>query len=393
MRPPPHHSFGRTLATVLVLSLLPALPAAAQSPGWGQGSTGGAPGESGILAQFQEIDQELTRVRLAMLELEDQARELTATRTRHADELASADAQLAQQRAAVATQLATLYRLHRRGLARVVFGADDPAELRRRGTYLMSIIDACNDRMNAFLSASAARKDLVATADRDMNALGALRTELQLKEAELKDRRGRRLVLLEQIRSQRDVASRAMSDYGAVRENLGSQLGGGTWNSGWTGAANSTTPQAAPAPRPSGQVRATTFRSANGRLPWPTTGRVVRRFGTYTDPRTGQPEDSRGLDLAADYGTPVRAVFAGQVKLADYVPGYGQTVAIEHGPYSTVYAHLSSPRVQSGQSVREGQTLGLVGNSGLTDGGTYMLTFEIRYNGTPQDPLPWLSRR
>lgn len=100
-----------------------------------------------------------------------------------------------------------------------------------------------------------------------------------------------------------------------------------------------------------------------------------------------------GVDLAADYGSPVRAVFEGRVQLAQYVSGYGQTVAVKHGQFTTVYGHLSGLRVQPGQQVRAGDVIGLVGNSGLTDGDGYMLTFEVRYNGSAQDPLPWLSRR
>ena len=100
-----------------------------------------------------------------------------------------------------------------------------------------------------------------------------------------------------------------------------------------------------------------------------------------------------GVDLAADYGSPVRAVFEGRVQLAQYVSGYGQTVALKHGQFTTVYGHLSGLRVQPGQQVRAGDVIGLVGNSGLTDGDGYMLTFEGRYNGSAQDPLPWLSRR
>ena len=100
-----------------------------------------------------------------------------------------------------------------------------------------------------------------------------------------------------------------------------------------------------------------------------------------------------GIDLAADYGSPVRSVFEGRVKLAQYVSGYGQTVAVEHGPFTTVYGHLSGLRVQPGQRVRGGDVIGLVGNTGLTDGDGYMLTFEVRYNDSAQDPLPWLARR
>lgn len=395
----------RAAALLLAGWALTVRPAAAQSPGW-QGAAAISP-ETDILLQLQQIDEELTRVRLEMLALEDKAIQLDERRTEHADELTVADAQLTRQEAEVTAWLTTLYRLHRRGLARVVFGADDPTDLRRRATYLMAIVEASNSRMTEFLQNIAEHKSLMKTVDRDIDQLGATRSELQIKEEELADRRERRVALLQQIRSQRNLAVQAMDQYGQVRQDLGGRLGGGgspsgpsasgTWGGGWGGG---TAP--APAVEPGGGTTQAagmapaanrTFRSARGHLPWPAAGRIIRRFGSYTDPLTGRQEQSYGIDIAADYGTPVRAVFEGQVVMADYISGYGQTVAVEHGPFTTVYGHLSGLRVQKGQRVTTGDVLGLVGNSGLTDGNSYMLTFEIRYNNSAQDPLPWLSPR
>ena len=50
-------------------------------------------------------------------------------------------------------------------------------------------------------------------------------------------------------------------------------------------------------------------------------------------------------------------------------------------------------RVTRGQSLRAGEVIGLVGNTGLTDEEGYMLTFQVRYNNSPQDPILWLERR
>ncbi len=390
------------MRTALLAALLSVTPARAQAPGgWSDAAT--LSPETNILLQLQQIDEELTRVRLESLELEDKALQLDEQRTRHVDRLAVADAQLARQRTEVRAWLTTLYRLHRRGLARVVFGAEDPTELRRRATYLMAIVEASNGQMTNFLGTITEHKALMKTVERDIDQLGATRTELQVKEEELAERRERRVALLEQIRSQRNLAVQAMDQYGQVRQDLGGQFGGGggtptgSWGGGWSGSA-APPPAAAPpaAAVSSGRPVAAnrTFRSAHGHLAWPAAGRTVRRFGAYTDPLTGRQEQSYGIDIAADYGTPVRAVFDGQVVMADYISGYGQTVAIAHdAQFTSVYAHLSGLRVQKGQRVAPGDVLGLVGNSGLTDGDGYMLTFEVRYNNSAQDPLPWLSPR
>jgi murein DD-endopeptidase MepM/ murein hydrolase activator NlpD len=66
-------------------------------------------------------------------------------------------------------------------------------------------------------------------------------------------------------------------------------------------------------------------------------------------------------------------------------------VAVKHGSYTTIYAHLNGIRVRKGQKIQAGDVVGLVGNTGLTEGDGYMLTFEIRYNGHAQNPGPWLA--
>ena len=93
-----------------------------------------------------------------------------------------------------------------------------------------------------------------------------------------------------------------------------------------------------------------------------------------------------GVDYAAAQGTPVRNVGLGVVESAGPQGGYGNAVVIKHNNgHSTVYAHLSKVLVKRGQSVAQGQTIGLVGATGWATGPH--LHFEFRVNGRHQDPL------
>ena len=85
------------------------------------------------------------------------------------------------------------------------------------------------------------------------------------------------------------------------------------------------------------------------------------------------------------------AVAAGTVIRAGYVRGFGQMVMVQHGTFSTLYAHASSLRVTVDQAVKAGDALGTVGTTGLADDSSPVLHFELRYNGTPQDPTDWLA--
>jgi len=93
-----------------------------------------------------------------------------------------------------------------------------------------------------------------------------------------------------------------------------------------------------------------------------------------------------GLDYAAPQGTPVRNVGMGVVESAGNKGGYGNAVVVKHNNgHSTVYAHLSKVLVKRGQSVAQGQTIGLVGATGWATGPH--LHFEFRVNGRHQDPM------
>jgi len=96
----------------------------------------------------------------------------------------------------------------------------------------------------------------------------------------------------------------------------------------------------------------------------------------------------KGTDYAAPRGTPIRAAGDGRVVFAGRKGGYGNTVIIKHGQtYQTLYAHMNQFRrgVRSGSKVKQGQTIGYVGSSGLATGPH--LHYEFRVNGSVRNPV------
>lgn len=108
-------------------------------------------------------------------------------------------------------------------------------------------------------------------------------------------------------------------------------------------------------------------------------------FGWRTDPIDGTTRFHNGVDLRAAYGQAVPVVGDGTVAFAGEQGGYGLTVVVRHADgIETRYAHLSSIDVQAGQSVRAGQTIGRVGQTGRATGPH--LHFEVTENGRPVNP-------
>lgn len=110
----------------------------------------------------------------------------------------------------------------------------------------------------------------------------------------------------------------------------------------------------------------------------------IRPMDNYTWMR-GYTSWHTGVDLAAPPGTPVKAANGGVVIFAGWNSwGYGNTIVLSHGPFTTLYGHLSSINVGCGQIVSAGQIIGGVGNTGNSSGPH--LHFEIRYLDQPQNP-------
>ena len=124
--------------------------------------------------------------------------------------------------------------------------------------------------------------------------------------------------------------------------------------------------------------------AASGEFNNPTNGVVTSRFGT----RWGRMHE--GIDIGAPIGTAIRAADAGVVTSSKYISGYGYTVILDHGNgIKTLYGHASELLVVVGQTVNKNELIARVGTSGSTTGPC--LHFEVRRNGEPIDPMPYLN--
>ena len=128
------------------------------------------------------------------------------------------------------------------------------------------------------------------------------------------------------------------------------------------------------------------FASQRGQLAWPVPGVVTRDFGQ----RRGEGPRSNGVLITADRGAEVRAVWHGRVAYADWLPGLGLLLVLEHGDgFMSLYGHNEVLFSAVGDWVGAGQVLGQVGDSGGRDrAGLY---FEIRKGVQPENPNNWLS--
>lgn len=127
-----------------------------------------------------------------------------------------------------------------------------------------------------------------------------------------------------------------------------------------------------------------------GQLAWPIAGTITSPYGPRTHPIFGDVRMHTGIDIGAPYGVPVYAADDGKVLFVGAMSGYGNVVVIDHGNgLATAYNHLAGFTVGTGQTVSRGSQIATNGCSGYCTGPH--VHFEVRVNGAPVDPMPYLE--
>ena len=128
-----------------------------------------------------------------------------------------------------------------------------------------------------------------------------------------------------------------------------------------------------------------------GLLGWPVEGKVAIPFGNVRHPKFGTQVPHPGLEIACPPGSEVRALFDGRVVFSDWLRGYGEMIVIDHGDaYLSVYGQLGERLARAGQDVGRNEPIARSGQEGTF--GVTGLYLEIRHQGQPQDPMPWLKK-
>lgn len=136
---------------------------------------------------------------------------------------------------------------------------------------------------------------------------------------------------------------------------------------------------------PNDELAGMNFAALKGKLRLPVRGDVTNRFGANR-------EDSgiswKGLFIKANEGAEVKSVAGGRVVFADWLRGFGNLIIVDHGSgYMSLYGNNQAILKQAGDSVRGGDAIAYVGNSGGNQ--TNGLYYELRRQSRPFDPLSW----
>lgn len=298
-------------------------------------------------------------------------RELRAEKSR----LTRLRVRLVDARRTLAARLRELYQADRPDLMTVVLNSHGFADLLERGHFL----DRIQQQDNRILRrVEAARKDALATAAR-LRKLEARQASVTARVAAQRDEIAslKRGVIGDRavFAQAKDEKASVLGQVRAERKDLEGDLEGLVKEQAKVQAKLA---RAAGTPPPAGGYRGT-----GGPLSMPVAGVFTSPFGF----RWGRLH--AGIDVGAAEGTPIHAADSGKVVLASWTGGYGNYTCVQHSAsMSTCYAHQSRFGTSVGASVKRGQLIGYVGNTGHSFGAH--LHFEVRINGNPTDPTAYL---
>ena len=142
---------------------------------------------------------------------------------------------------------------------------------------------------------------------------------------------------------------------------------------------------------PKKNISVKSFSTLKGLLNMPVKGKIVSFFGPHRNTKFNVLNFQSGIEIKADRGEPIRAVYDGRILYARWFKGYGNMIIIDHGNnYYTIYAHAQEIFASQGDTVESGEVVATVGDSGSMIGPS--LHFEVRHHGKPVDPLKWIKK-
>lgn len=373
---------------------------------------------SGLQRELHELNEQRSQLQRKLKNLEQQSQELGAT--------------LGQQQAQLEK---LLYKQYLRGTPdslQLILNGDDPNQMARDLHYLSAIALTRAELMGEINATLDRKKALAADAKERASELAEIEAEQQKRHAELQKQREERKTLYAQISSKVNAQRKEIGNLQqnekrltnlidrlskilaaqaaqaakaakaaevaraaeAARAAAKAQREKQRPNTGEDKELARSTPNVEPSrPRPveienryEPMASDGSFARQRGNLRLPVRGAVSGRFGS---PRDGGGT-WRGLFIRAGSGSDVKAIANGRVVFADWMRGFGNLLIVDHGDaYLSIYGNNDSLLKQVGQSVKGGETVATVGNSGGNpESGLY---FELRHQGQPIDPMKWAS--
>jgi len=324
--------------------------------------------------QLQQSETAIGKISLSLSKLATQLKQQKRDLRKRQQEKKNKSNELKQQQQRLAQQIRASYAMGNQGYAKLFLNQEDPSAIGRTLIYYDYLNQSRTRSINTIDQRITAISHLESEIRHKQQQIKKAQTQRKKEKSALEEKRHARQQVLVNIKKDIKNQAQRLVQLEQARKDLETLIA-------------SLSEALADIPPDVGDIKQ--FRQLKGKLLHPAKGRVQNRFGK---PRKGGSLKWQGVTINAKTGTQVSAVHHGRIAFSDWLRGFGLLVIIDHGDgYMSLYGHNESLYKDVGEWVETGEIVATVGESGgQSNAGLY---FEIRKNGKPLNPRPWLARK
>ncbi len=327
---------------------------------------------SHVVTELQTLESEISKNSTKLKVLEKEIRGVRKQKKKLQQQLTKLKQQLQRQRTVLSEQIRSAYSMGNQQNLKMLLNQQDPAQAGRTQEYFNYLNRARKQQITSFIETIEQTKQTESALKQTLLKQKTLVKSQKEKTRQRQKQRIKRKKLVaelsDKIQNQESTLSSLETSRSKI-ENLLKSLG------------------ELLADIPTSPSENQPFASLKGKLPWPTKGPFLNKYGqlkNYGDLKWN------GVLIKANYGSPIHVISHGRVAFSDWLQGFGFITIIDHGDgYMSLYGHSESLFKQTGDWVRAGEVIATAGDSGgQLQSGVY---FEIRSRGKPINPSKWCT--
>lgn len=347
--------------------------------------------ETKVSSDLVHIEKNLREKEASLLHLGSELKAVESSVAKTEKQIELTTTELDYKKNEIARRVSSLYKAGEMGNVRMFFSSGSIPQAVENQRYMQSVLENDRKLFIDYQSRILQLEGLKVSLEKDAARKEKLSEQIKAKKLEIESEKSKKTATLTQVRLEKKGYQTSIKELQANAKRLQSMVERLEARSRKSYTQKSDKKKLVPGgDRYQPPVSDKGFGSQRGRLSLPVSGEVVSRFGKHKHPEFNSFTFNNGITIAASMNADIKAVFDGDVIFADNFKGYGNMLIIDHGGgFFTLYAHSSRINKKVGSSVRKNEVVAQVGDTDSTDGAK--LYFEIRYQGKPIDPAPWLK--
>jgi septal ring factor EnvC (AmiA/AmiB activator) len=351
--------------------------------------------ESGVLNTIAEIDNGLTQTRDYLSDLQKKENSLRQVIDSLEKEIEVLRKSIEEQKRAIATRIKNLYVHGKREEWELLYNLLKENENPERKLYwVQRLLESDKTTIENYLTAISREREEKRQLEQKQKEMTTLHESKAKEEKKLQDQLIFQNEVLTKVQTDKSTQEKAIEEYKRNQQALTALIASIEKKRQAAATAKKKTEEEKKAKEQQAQKGSLAIPqevpAVIGPKCSPLNGQIISDYGHHVNKVLNIKTMHLGTEIRGQKGESVKAAAAGTVVMIANLPGHGPSVILSHtGSYYSVYGHLATIKVKEGETVKNCQEIGTVGNAESANG--YKLFFQI-YKGTQtQDPMAWLK--